>query len=90
MQWLWTCALLVALTDTGNGLARNNLGKYPQLLFFLPFNRCSFFEHLPFLFCTESGAACIGYETIQQRKLVFESGRRASDNRVGLSAGSCR
>lgn len=28
MQWLWTCALLVALIDTGNGLARNNLGKY--------------------------------------------------------------
>lgn len=48
MQWLWTCALLVALIDTGNGLARNNLGKYQQLLFFLLFSRCSFFEHLRF------------------------------------------
>lgn len=46
MQWLWTCALLVALIDTGNGLARNNLGKYRQLLFFLLFNRCSIFVNI--------------------------------------------
>lgn len=47
MQWLWTCALLVALTDTGNGLARNNLGKYLQWFFSYCLTAVRLFVDLP-------------------------------------------
>lgn len=47
MQWLWTCALLVALIDTGNGLARNNLGKYLQWFFFYCLTAVRLFVDLP-------------------------------------------